>query len=65
MILLKPCETFSVFGAFFTFMFTALDDEQALKVTGNCNKAAENRVSFCLPLCLNLLLGLENVEVQV
>lgn len=41
MILLKPCETFSVFGAFFTFMFTALDDEQALKVTGNCNKAAE------------------------
>lgn len=60
-ILLKPCETLSTFGAFFIFRFLALDDEQALEATGCYNKATENQVSFCL----NLLLGLKNVGIQV
>lgn len=61
--LLKPYETFSVFGAFLIFRLLALDDEQSLQVTGSYNKTTENRVSFCLRLCLNL--ELKNVEIQV
>lgn len=46
--LLKPYETFSVFGAFLIFRLLALDDEQSLQVTGSYNKTTE-KSSVLLP----------------